>query len=1463
MKWITVLGLCILVTVSAFANRKVEVTLHSTSVVKKTPSGEKQIIAAEFNAGEPVGTLTVEIRTPEQRESVIARFDTIAQGKSRRYVEIPVIQKPDSAIIVLREGNALISSEKGLLSPPRKWRVYDVQVSHHDLGYADYYHLMRRDVREMGIEMALDFCRRTDAWPITDQFHWTVETSEPMTRFISSQSPEVLHDLSTRIKEGRIALGGLHNSVYTEMVGYESMARLFYTPNRYICDLLGVPPSRTALISDVVGFTRTLPTFLKEADIPYFYHGYNETVNGMYPASANPVFYWKSHDGDTQSMPLFRSFPYYSPDRLTKYDIPEISRLLDKYEQDPLWSYDCLIAEDSYDFSVPHFENVEGIRQWNAQYSNPVLISGTFTMFFDDVMRQAETSKINVYDQDAPDAWADQDATDARLMSDARLLNFALPTAEKLATLAFASGGQGYPWKEIWQAYHKLLAYHEHTDGAFSEEDVTPIPFQKNPRAANANYYESEQVMHKRLVGEAGEFSRAAQSHAIDQFRKLITTVHDTTIAVFNPLNVPRSDVAAFAVSANGTWSVMDNVSGKTVPSQRLPDGKLLFLASNVPSMGYKTFRLVRRAPQVSSGDTHRGGEGMLENKFFTIRIDDSTGAIASIWDKQRKVELVDQSAQYKFNQYIYQRIEEPFSKTPVSHRPHRISQRSFSGPIAWGITTTVKAVGCQSIEQTVILYANSDRIDFVVDLDKSESGRLLKQSTAKNKEALFYVLPFNIPDFTIHHELPGGVVEPLAHQFEGATSSYFGVQHFVDMSNARYGITLSTINAPLVQYGTPRPALWLAPSDAEFSAKKPDKSHVSLYLMNNMFFTNIPLSQPGRVRFAWSVRAHDGDWVTGKAYTFAWETSHPLESVLIAKKHRGTLPSAAQSFLSVDKDNIVCSTFKPAEANGKGFILRLFELAGAPTQVRLRLPIFNTIEHAVETNLLEVDKDVSIPVERGNELTVSMRPFGIKTIRVIPVSQGVLSPPSGVQARARSDREVALSWNRPPGSTPGFYRIYRGATESFAPSLINCIGTTDSLRFTDRPVLNYGGWLDNLIEPEHTYYYRIQAVDRNNCAGSMSTPVKATTLSSFEKNSPPNKVLGLAATSVSPVTPFNYLSLLFYTNCESDVTHYRIYRSDHAGFTPDSSNLLIDIDALQKFTHQTPHAYASVTRALRDYSMMIYPDESARPNRRYYYRVCAVDKAGQAGEFSDEVSAISEITRLTFAGSTFFFDSALVDIRPLLGDGSTIRMTMDGSEPSPSSQIYSAPFTITTPTQIKAALFSPGQQQSTVRGEANFMRALFPPPKYLQPYSDKWPGQGPLNLVDGHRGAAYFDTYFQGFEFNDMDVVVDLGGKKTIHDVRVGMLQDIRAWVFFPEYVEFYASHDGANFEKLATVPTVNENEKKDGVFLKEYSLALDNKTANFIRVKAKNPGMCPPWHIGYEYKGKAWIFADEIGIH
>jgi hypothetical protein len=129
-----------------------------------------------------------------------------------------------------------------------------------------------------------------------------------MTGFLQYQPDSVIAELKKRINEGRIELGGLHNSVSTEHMSYEVLARAFYTPNRYIVDWMGIPPARKALDTDVVGFTRSLPLFTKEADIPYFMMGINSTVIAFDQAYRDAAYWWQAQDGD-KKMTLFKTWP--------------------------------------------------------------------------------------------------------------------------------------------------------------------------------------------------------------------------------------------------------------------------------------------------------------------------------------------------------------------------------------------------------------------------------------------------------------------------------------------------------------------------------------------------------------------------------------------------------------------------------------------------------------------------------------------------------------------------------------------------------------------------------------------------------------------------------------------------------------------------------------------------------------------------------------------------------------------------------------------------------------------------------------------------------------------------------------------------------------------------------------------------------------------------------------------------
>jgi hypothetical protein len=104
-------------------------------------------------------------------------------------------------------------------------------------------------------------------------------------------------------------------------------------------------------------------------------------------------------------------------------------------------------------------------------------------------------------------------------------------------------------------------------------------------------------------------------------------------------------------------------------------------------------------------------------------------------------------------------------------------------------------------------------------------------------------------------------------------------------------------------------------------------------------------------------------------------------------------------------------------------------------------------------------------------------------------------------------------------------------------------------------------------------------------------------------------------------VSPHNYVALWWYTNCESDITHYRIYRGESTEFVCGDDVLLTEIDATSRFTHTTPHGFGTVTRELREYNRILYVDQDVVPGRAYCYRVQAVDRWGTGGEPSSPVT--------------------------------------------------------------------------------------------------------------------------------------------------------------------------------------------------------------------------------------------------
>jgi len=225
------------------------------------------------------------------------------------------------------------------------------------------------------------------------------------------------------------------------------------------------------------------------------------------------------------------------------------------------------------------------------------------------------------------------------------------------------------------------------------------------------------------------------------------------------------------------------------------------------------------------------------------------------------------------------------------------------------------------------------------------------------------------------------------------------------------------------------------------------------------------------------------------------------------------------------------------------------------------------------------------------------------------------------------------------------------------------------------------------------------------------------------------------------------------------------------------------------------------------------------------------------------------------------FRDSLKIEMNDLLKEAE-IYFTLDESEPTLTSTKYNSPFYIKKSSQFRAIAYHPnfGYSQSI---EASFYKVEGSTSISLtNPYSKLYAAGGDLALIDHVRGNANFKTgTWQGYYGVDLEAVLDLGKSTSVSSLELGCIQDTYSWIFMPEKVSFYTSVDGNKWDLAGIIPNTVD-EKYEGGIIKKFNLNIvPKRKARFIKVVAKNRGLCPDWHVGAG--NKSWIFADEIVVN
>lgn len=211
--------------------------------------------------------------------------------------------------------------------------------------------------------------------------------------------------------------------------------------------------------------------------------------------------------------------------------------------------------------------------------------------------------------------------------------------------------------------------------------------------------------------------------------------------------------------------------------------------------------------------------------------------------------------------------------------------------------------------------------------------------------------------------------------------------------------------------------------------------------------------------------------------------------------------------------------------------------------------------------------------------------------------------------------------------------------------------------------------------------------------------------------------------------------------------------------------------------------------------------------------------------------------------------------------DGAPVRYTLDGSEPTEASPLYTSPLHLDKTCAIKAKAFRPdGKGGKTFSDAVKFSKATGHAVKLGNAPHSRYDGD-PSILVDGRFGPKAFNTgLWLGFEGKPFIATVDLGKPMEISQVVLRNNVDTPNWIFDGRGLTVEVSDDGKTFTEVAREEyPVMQSHKEEVV---AHDVKFSPVTARYVRITEPCEMSIPVFHgIGAGKVG--FLFVDEIEIN
>ena len=205
------------------------------------------------------------------------------------------------------------------------------------------------------------------------------------------------------------------------------------------------------------------------------------------------------------------------------------------------------------------------------------------------------------------------------------------------------------------------------------------------------------------------------------------------------------------------------------------------------------------------------------------------------------------------------------------------------------------------------------------------------------------------------------------------------------------------------------------------------------------------------------------------------------------------------------------------------------------------------------------------------------------------------------------------------------------------------------------------------------------------------------------------------------------------------------------------------------------------------------------------------------------------------------------------------IRYTLDGSEPTVDSPLYTEPVKITESCTLKARSERGGQMSGrTFEKSFTAHKAMGRPVRLVTTTHPNYTFNCPDLLTDGLVGEGPYNSGdFAGWYNQPFEVVVDMDGVEY-SEVTLSTIVFKYDWIMNPTSFTVLTSEDGENFTEVAHVDIECVGQMDDANGCQDYTLTFSQTSAKYLKVIAGCCTSLPEWHPGAGHP--AFLFVDEV---